>query len=183
MAILVEAGRAAVATAIMNQTIHCAWGAGDPSWDASRPTEPASATGLVKEIGRRVVTQKSYVVLDPNGSIVVPGNRFEFTTNPTKFLYLRFAFDFKDAAVDPNAPGTNPVIRELGVFINTVPLGAQPAGQNAYNPNFPDYLMAAASPNAVSEYSSPGQLLVLEYIDKLTRAETIRQQFEFVIQF
>ena len=43
--------------------------------------------------------------------------------------------------------------------------------------------MAAASPNAVAEYSSPGQLLVLEYIDKLTRAETIRQQFEFVIQF
>ena len=72
---------------------------------------------------------------------------------------------------------------ELGVFINTVPLGAQPAGQNTYNPNFPDYLMAAASPNAVAEYSSPGQLLVLEYIDKLTRAETIRQQFEFVIQF
>lgn len=183
MAILVEAGRAAVATAIMNQTIHCAWGAGDPSWGASRPTEPASATGLVKEIGRRVVTQKSYVVLDPSGSIVVPGNRFEFTTTPTKFLYLRFAFDFKDASVDPNAAGTNPTIRELGVFINTVPAASQPAGQDVFNPNFPDYLMAAAAPAVQAEFTSPGQLLVLEYIDKLTRAETIRQQFEFVIQF
>lgn len=182
MAILVEAGRAAVATAIMNQTIHCAWGAGDPSWDASRPTEPASATALVKEIGRRVVTQKSYVVLDPNGSIVVPGNRFEFTTTPTKFLYMRFAFDFFDGAVDPANPGTNPSIRELGVFINTVPAATQPAGQNVYNPNFPDYLMAAAG-SIQSEFTSPGQLLVLEYIDKLTRADTIRQQFEFVIQF
>lgn len=183
MAILVEAGRAAVATAIMNQSIHCAWGAGDPSWDASRPTEPASATGLVKEIGRRTVTQKSYVVLDPNGSIVVPGNRFEFTTTPTKFLYLRFAYDFKDAATDPNNPANNPVIRELGVFINTVPETSQPAGQASVNPNFPDYLMAAAPPAVQSEFTSPGQLLVLEYIDKLTRAETIRQQFEFVIQF
>lgn len=182
MAILVEVGRAAVATAIMNQTIHCAWGAGDPSWDASRPVEPASATGLVKEIGRRVVTQKSYVQLDPQGSIVVPGNRFEFTTTPTKYLYLRFAFEFDDAAVDPAAPGQPPVIRELGVFINTVPLEHQPSGNATYNPNFPNYLMAAQG-SVAAEYSAPGQLLVLEYIDKLTRANTIRQQFEFVIQF
>lgn len=174
MAILVEVGRAAVATAIKAQSIHLAWGSGDPAWDASRPVESVSTTALTKEIGRRRVTQSMYCRIDPNGSIVVPGNRFEISNTPTKFLYLRFAYDFLDSPTE--------TIRELGVFIGTVPLSSQPVGNASANPNFPDYLLAAGT-GITAEYSDPGQLLVLEYIDKLLRSATIRQQFEFVIQF
>ncbi|MNH20516.1 hypothetical protein D3C87_1871710 [compost metagenome] len=79
---------------------------------------------------------------------------------PTKYLYLRFAFDFLDA---PDA-----TIRELGVFIGTEAKSTTPPGQ--------DYLLP-------EDIEKPGQLLVLEYIQKLQRSPQIRQQFEFVVQF
>ncbi|EBA6160071.1 hypothetical protein BIW22_20880 [Salmonella enterica] len=159
MAILVESGRAAVATAILNQPIHLAWGSGDPAWDGSKPVESTGTTKMVKEIGRRTVTQTMYVTPSATGEIVVSQGRFHESQAPTKYLYLRFTYDFLDAAQE--------TIRELGIFVGTKIIA---------NPAQIDYFQA-------SEIADPGQLLVLELIDKLNRSQQTKQQFEFVIQF
>ncbi|ENW4943701.1 hypothetical protein ACFLMW_003852 [Salmonella enterica] len=163
-AILVENGRAAVAAAIKNQPLYLAWGTGDPAWDglAMRPSEAPGATKLIAETGRRLITQPMYVIDDPNGKIKVSTGTFTESAKPTKFLYLRFAYDFHD--------GENDWIRELGVFVggSTIP--------KAQSVNNNDYYLP-------SEVTDPGQLLVSEYIDVLKRGPQIKQQFEFVIQF
>ncbi|EAM1616332.1 hypothetical protein EU642_22100 [Salmonella enterica] len=161
MAILVESGRAAVATAISNQPIHLAWGSGEPAWDAvvNGQPEDVGSTKLVNELGRRTVTQKQYCTPKADGEIIVSQGRFTRSVVPTKYLYLRFAFDFNDAAQAD--------IRELGIFVGSTTV-AKPATTDYYLP---------------SEVTDQGQLLVSENIDKLTRSQQIRQQFEFVIQF
>ncbi|EON2339051.1 hypothetical protein ACLLKL_002021 [Escherichia coli] len=163
-AILVENGRAAVAKAIKEQPLYLAWGTGDQSWDglAIRPSEAPGATKLIAETGRRLATSTSYVTEDPNGKIQVSTGKFTESTVPTKWLYLRFAYDFND--------GRNDTIRELGVFVGG---SMKPRDQTVSNN---DYYLP-------SEIIDPGQLLVSEYIDKLVRGPQIKQQFEFVIQF
>lgn len=167
MAILVDNGRAAVATAIKNQPIYLAWGNGDPSWDSlndtQRPVEPISATDLTKEIGRRLVQSSQYVVRnDTNGKIIVSTGKFDPSPNntPTRYLYLNFQFDYPDGGTED--------IRELGVFV-----GGKIAPTLSENNGYIHK----------SEVLDIGQLLVLEYIDKLHRLSTIKQTFEFVIQF
>lgn len=160
MAILTDSGRAAVAKSIKESPIHLAWGSGSVDWDTSQPPESIGTTALLAEVGRRKVTQSLYCQPDPTGEIVVSEGRFTISNTPTKYLYLRFAFDFLDAY--------EATIRELGVFIGTQAESTVPAGQ--------DYL-------ELSDVADPGQLLVLEYIQKLQRSPQIRQQFEFVVQF
>lgn len=160
MAILTDSGRAAVATAIKAQAIHLAWGNGSVDWDSVPAPESVSTTKLVAEIGRRKVTQAMFCAPSPAGEIIVAEGRFSISQEPTKYLYLRFAYDFED--------GDAEVIRELGVFVGTVVKGTVPANQ--------DYL----KPGDVAD---PGQLLSLQYIQKLQRGPEIRQQFELVIQF
>lgn len=160
MAILTDSGRAAVATAIKAQEIHLAWGEGLVDWDVTPPTESTTTSALLMEVGRRKVTQALFCLPSPTGEIVVSEGRFTVSATPTKYLYLRFAFDFEDS---PAA-----VLRELGIFIGTVVDPSVPVGQ--------DYVVP-------SELNDPGQLLALEYIDKLQRSPQIRQQFEFVVQF
>ena len=94
------------------------------------------------------------------GELVVPTGRFTASATPTKYLYMRFAFDFTDAQAS--------TIRELSVFIGTIANVAVPAGQ--------DYLVP-------SDVQDPGLMLALEHIPKLVRSASVRQQFEFVIQF
>lgn len=160
MAILTDSGRAAIAAAIKSQAIHLAWGSGQASWDTTPPTESAVTSALDAEVGRRRVTQALFCTPSPTGEIVVTEGKFTVSQTPTKYLYVRFAFDFQDA---PAA-----TIRELAVFINTVVKSSVPPTQ--------DYIQPA-------DIEDQGQLLVLEYIQKLQRSPQIRQQFEFVIQF
>lgn len=160
MAILTDSGRSAVAQSIKERPIHLAWGTGSADWDLAPPTESVSTTKLLAEVGRRKVTQSLFCSPDPVGEIVVSEGRFTVSQVPTKYLYLRFAFDFLDS---PDA-----TIRELAVFIGTKAKSTTPIGQ--------DYLLPG-------DVEDPGQLLVLEYIQKLQRSPQIRQQFEFVIQF
>ncbi|MGL4459787.1 MAG: hypothetical protein ACRCUB_15630, partial [Plesiomonas shigelloides] len=85
---------------------------------------------------------------------------FSVSQTPTKYLYLRFAFDFTDAS--------DKTIRELAVFVGTTAKSSVPVGQ--------DYLLP-------SDIEDHGQMLVLEHIQKLVRSPQVRQQFEFVVQF
>ncbi len=160
MAILTNSGRAAAAMAVKAQPIHMAWGGGDPAWDDVPVPEPATATALLNEYGRRRATQVLYCLPDAQGELVVPTGRFTASATPTKYLYMRFAFDFTDAQAS--------TIRELAVFIGTIANVSAPSGQ--------DYLVP-------SEVQDPGLMLALEHIPKLVRSASVRQQFEFVIQF
>lgn len=175
MAILTNSGRAAAAMAVKAQPIHMAWGSGNPDWDLppstpspdpgapegdSTPPESVEATALLNELGRRRATQVLFCVPDQQGELVVPTGRFTASATPTKYLYMRFAFDFTDAQAS--------TIRELAICIGTVAKATVPAGQ--------DYLIP-------SDLQDPGLLLALENIPKLVRSASVRQQFEFVIQF
>jgi len=160
MAILTNSGRAAAAAAIKAQSLYMAWGSGDPAWDVTPVPEPAEATALVNEIGRRRVTQALFCLPDPQGELVVPTGRFTQSDTPTKYLYMRFSFDFTDAPAS--------TIREVAVFSGTTVKVSVPAGQ--------DYVIP-------SEIENPGLMLALEHIDALVRSSSVRQQFEFVIQF
>lgn len=160
MALLTDSGRSAVAQAIKQQPIHLAWGTGSVDWDTVTPETPASAQGLLAEIGRRKASQVMFCTPDPLGEIVVEQGRFTLVTEPTKYLYLRFAFEFLDAE--------DATIRELGVFVGTEAKETVPAEQDYLEPD---------------DIEDPGTLLVLEYIEKLVRSPQVRQQFEFVVQF
>nr|WP_250778424.1 hypothetical protein [Wolbachia pipientis] len=48
---------------------------------------------------------------DENGELLTPSGRFRSSNVPTNNLFLKFTFDFTDAA--------NQVIRELGVMVGT----------------------------------------------------------------
>ena len=160
MAILTDSGRTAVATAILARPIHLAWGEGDVAWDVTPVPETPDISSLVAEVGRRKVTQALYCKPDPAGELVVTEGRFTVSSAPTKYLYLRFAFDFDDAA--------DKTIRELAVISGTTAKPTVPASQDYL---FPD------------DIQDSGQLLVLERIQKLVRSPQVRQQFEFVVQF
>lgn len=160
MAILTNSGRAAVAMSVKDQPIHMAWGSGNAAWDDDPEAEPVEAAALVNELGRRRATQVLYCTPSPSGELVVPTGRFTVSLVPTKYLYMRFAFDFNDAPAS--------TIRELGIFLATVPKSTVPIDQ--------EYLVP-------SEIEEQGILLALERITKIERSASIRQQFEFVIQF
>lgn len=160
MAILTNSGRAAAAMAVKAQPIHMAWGEGNPDWDETPASESATATGLINEYGRRRAVQVLYCLPDAQGELIVPGGRFSVSIEPTKYLYMRFAFDFTDAPAS--------TIREIAVFIGTIAKASVPVGQ--------DYLIP-------SDVQDPGMMLALEHIPKLVRSASVRQQFEFVIQF
>ncbi|SFU79644.1 hypothetical protein [Pseudoduganella namucuonensis] len=160
MAILTSSGRAAVAASIKAMPLHLAWGAGLPSWDATPEPEPVLATALQSEIGRRELTQALFCVPDANGEVIVPTGRFSISNEPTNNLYLRFNFDFADAASSD--------IREVGVFVGTVVKSGLPPGQKYFT---------------LAELQQHGQLLALERLPKFSRNAAVRQTFEFVITF
>ncbi|EMD0638872.1 hypothetical protein VPZ60_004288 [Salmonella enterica] len=160
MAILVTSGRAAVAAAIKAQDIHLAWGEGLSSWDAAPPSESAGTEQLEKELGRLICTQSQFCTENKTGggTIIVANGRFDKSDDPTNYLYLRFTYDFEDEKFAD--------IRELGIFVGTKANAGVDDKKYMQAGNYTD-----------------GQLLVLEYISKLTRSDQVRQQFEFVIQF
>ena len=160
MAILVDAGRIAIAQAVKDQSIYLAWGSGDVAWDTTPVPEPTDATALVAEIGRRVVTAAEFCTPNSGGDIIVPPGRFSVSSTPTRYLFLSFTFDFNDA---PSA-----IIRELGVFLGTTLKSTVPPGTEYVVP---------------SQIQLPGNMLQLERIGRLERSNAIRQRFEFVIQF
>lgn len=163
MAILTHSGRAALASALAQRPLHLAWGVGDPAWDAlpdgTPPPESVSATALIGEIGRRSLSQISFVLPDDAGGIELPYGRWTISALPTRYLYLKTAFDFADA---PNA-----VFREVGVFLDTQVVTGLPIGQRYFTP---------------SQITSPGLLLALEHVPAVARAANVRQTFDFILE-
>ncbi|RDD34336.1 putative phage related protein [Wolbachia endosymbiont of Cylisticus convexus] len=86
--------------------------------------------------------------------------RFNPSNVPTNNLYLKFNFDFNDAA--------NQVIRELGVMVGTKVVEKLPPGQRYFEPQ---------------DIENPGILLVLEHTVPLIRTAATRETFSFVVTF
>lgn len=171
LATLTTTGRAAIARAILARPLHLAWGTGDEAWDAPGADLPSlvEATALRSEIGRRAVTTAGFVSPDAQGGIVIPVGqrpdgsveeaRYAQVEGPTPYIYLRVNFDFADAA--------NAVIRELGVFMDTVPGPDLPPGQLYFAPG---------------ELASPGLLLAAQILSPpINRSPAVRQTVEFVL--
>ena len=171
MAILTTSGRTAIARAIASQPLHLAWGAGDPAWDVDGvPAERLEEDALLQEIGRRTVTGVEYVVPDDAGDVIVPvfsdpsaggaiRRRFRVVSEPTPNLFMRCNFDYDDA---PAA-----VIRNLAVFVGSVPVSGLPAGQRYFT---------------LSELEDTGNMLAMENLrERIIRSANSRQSFEFVL--
>lgn len=160
MAVLQDSGRIALARAVADQPIHLAWGRGLPEWDAVPVPEPTIATALVDEIGRRTATQIGYVLPAAEGEIEMVSGRYTLSDLPTKWLYVRFTFDFADAE--------GQTIRELGLFLGARPAAGLPAGQRYFTP---------------TQLSQPGQLYALERLPRFARNGAVRQVFDYVLPF
>lgn len=125
----------------------------------TRPTEATSSAALANEVGRRIATQVDFCT--PNnasGSIVVPTGRFDVSSTPTNNLYMRFVYDFADAAGE--------VIREQAVYIDTVTDVNLPSGQTYFD---------------ATDVTTQGTLLVIQHSPAITRLSSTRETFEFVI--
>ena len=75
-------------------------------------------------------------------------------------LYFRFNFDYGDSPTE--------VIREVAVFANTTLQPGLPAGQQYFLP---------------ADIDTSGYMMVLERFPKFTRSNSVRQQFEFVVEW
>ena len=161
MAVLQNTGRIALARAVAAQPIHLAWGRGLPAWDDLPEPEPTNITGLVDEIGRRTATQVGYVVPDAAGDIELPsGDRYTASAEPTKWLFVRFTFNYADAEGE--------TVRELGIFLGTQPAAGLPAGQRYFTPG---------------QLASAGEIYALERLPAFPRNGAVRQVFEYVLPF
>ena len=171
LATLTKTGRAAIAAAIANEQLYLAWGTGNDAWDDAGAILPSliNATGLVAEVGRRIVSSVGFVTPDDAGGIVIPVSqgasgevqeaRYKPSATPTPYLYVLTNFDFADAA--------NAVIREMGVFMGGSPIEGLPPGQRYFLP---------------AEIANPGLLLATQIIiPSINRSPSVRQSVEFVL--
>jgi hypothetical protein len=160
MAILTQSGRAALAQAVKNQTMHVAWGTGDEAWDSEPIPEDTTQTALVNEVGRRVVSEVFFCEPDDQGELEAANGRFTLSETPTRNLFVKVQYDFSDAS--------GYTIRELGLFINGETDDELPPGQEYFLPN---------------QVISPGILLLLEHEPAMIRTPAVRESFAFVITF
>ena len=170
---ITDIGKAAMAKAISERTLHYAWGTGEASWDEDTKTRPAwkSRTALVNEVGRRTVTRVGFVEPDAAGDILVPTVQKDGTVQvvaykmvepgPSPYLYLQVNFGFEDAA--------NLTIREVGIFMDTVTKEGLPPGQRYFLPG---------------EIADPGLLLAAECLDMgMNRLPSTQPVFGFILPF
>lgn len=158
MAVLTTTGRTAVAVAIAARPLHLAWGGGDPSWDENMMPESLESTTLTHELGRVMAVVIGYAVPDPLGPIEVPTGFYRLSETPTNHLLLRCDFGFSDAA--------DHVIRETGLFMDSVIAADLPPGQRYFTPD---------------EVVDPGTLVAIEHFPPIIRSSLSREQFEFVL--
>lgn len=171
LATLTKTGRAAIALALSSRPIHLAWGSGNTAWDEEDAELPSlvDATALVNELGRRTPASIGFVEPDKEGDIVIPVGtgtggevqeaRYKTVVGPSPYLYVRTNYNFEDAS--------NAVIREIGVFMDTVLKDDLPPGQRYFTPG---------------DLKSPGLLVAVQIIrPAINRSPSVRQTIEFVL--
>lgn len=171
LATLTKTGRAAMAKAIASRPLHLGWGAGDPAWDEPDAEIPSliHATALQAELGRRAPASVGFVQPDEAGDVVVPTGwandgtvevtRYRQVTEPTPYLYIRVNYDYDNAATA--------VIREIGLFMDTVTKEGLPPGQRYFGPG---------------DLEDPGLLLAAQILlPPINRSPSVRQSVEFVL--
>ncbi|KAB2978020.1 MULTISPECIES: hypothetical protein [unclassified Wolbachia] len=126
----------------------------------STPPEPINSIKLLNELGRRTADEVLFCTGDENGELLTPSGRFRPSDVPTNNLFLKFTFDFTDAA--------NRVIRELGVMVGTKVKKELPEGQRYFEPQ---------------DIEDHGILLILEHTVPLIRTSATRETFSFVVTF
>ncbi|MFT4314071.1 MAG: hypothetical protein AB3P11_03045 [Wolbachia pipientis] len=124
------------------------------------PPELITSEKLLNELGRRTADEVLFCTGDENGELITPSGRFRPSNVPTNNLFLKFTFDFTDAA--------NQVIRELGVMVGTKVKEKVPTGQRYFEPK---------------DIEDHGILLVLEHTVPLIRTAATRETFSFVVTF
>ena len=106
---------------------------------------------------------------DDDGDIVIPvatgvggevqEARYKSVTGPSPYLYVRTNYNFEDAS--------NAVIREIGVFMDTVLKDGLPAGQRYFT---------------LDDLDNPGLLVAAQIISPaINRSPSVRQTIEFVL--
>ncbi|MFZ6712009.1 hypothetical protein [Undibacterium sp. TC9W] len=165
MATLQDQGRIELAELFKNRPLHLAWGRGLVAWDAAPDSETITATALVDEIGRRLASQKQFVVpeTDPNAAntIKVPsGDLYRIVNTPSRWVLVDFVFDYSD--------GTGESIRELGLFVGTEVAAGLPVGQRYFTP---------------AQVTSPGRMYMLDHIPRLIRSGATEQVYRYVVPF
>lgn len=160
MASLQRAGRILLAKEFATLPIFLGWGSGNAAWDTTPPAEPTTAAALVAELGRRKAQTVTYAVASATGTVELSSGRYNLSATPTDLVYLKFVFDFNDAA--------GQTIRELGIFAGTTIKSTVLATQTYYAP---------------TDLQTPGDLYAVEYVKAFPRVNTVRQVFEYVLPF
>ena len=158
--VLAEIGHQELARSMKNNIFSLAWGtvAQGDEWDVPPPVD-LSAESLIAEVGRTKELVKEYVVQDENGAIEVGNQKWNISTTPTKYLYLKFVFSQSQNSGDD--------IYQAGLFINTVPV---PGKENE------TYLLP-------SDVQEPGKMLFIENMRVIHRNDVTKEIFEYIITF
>ena len=163
-----NAGRGFAATAIKSLAsgIYVAMGKGLASWGNSPPDPEVTQTALVldggvtTEIGRRQAAQVSWATTvqaqGSGGPITTDKGTFYPSATQTNYLYILGQFDFAD--------GVGETVREVGVF------GGVTHSGSAANLILPNQLTDGGSLMAVTRFAG------------FVRANTVKQNFEFIIE-
>jgi hypothetical protein len=172
VAVLTRVGRAALVKSVKERVLMLAWGTGDPAWDdPGYPDFPplVDATALVAEVGRRLPTLVAFATPDETGDIVIPKGvtpggevqeaRYALSETPTPYLYVQTNFNFADAA--------DATIREMAVFMDSVPVDGLPPGQKYFLPG---------------EIADPGMILAVQiFTPAINRSPSVRQTIDYVM--
>lgn len=114
----------------------------------------------LNELGRRVATDRSFVIRDDNGPIIAEGTRWSRVSYPTENLFLQFAFEGSEAI--------NSSIYQTMLFIGTVAADGVPPGKQ--------YLLP-------SEVKDKGTPYMVENHQPFPRNSGKREIFEYVITY
>ena len=170
VATVTKAGLSAMAKAVAERTLHLAWGSGDPAWDDEPSQKPSlvNATALTQELGRRIPRTVTYAEPDEAGDIVVPvgvnadgtvrKERYRLSAEPTPYIYVSAVFEYEEASAA--------VIREVGLFMDTVVKAGLPEGRRYFTP---------------ADVEDSGLLLSAQNLDiPINRSSAVRQSVEYI---
>jgi len=172
IATITLSGRAFMAAAVKAQTLHVAWGSGDPAWDGMEDSDLpglVNYTALKNELGRRIPAAIGFVVPDEDGPIIIPIGqdgqgyvqyaRFKQVDEASAWLYVRCNFDNADAA--------NSVIREMALFGGATVKPELPPGQQYFTP---------------AQLEDPGFMVAMEIVrPRFDRSPSVRESYEFIL--